>query len=55
MPQWITVLFTTDIGLLSMAVIAFILVMATYLFFFVRRHVREDSLAHEQQHQKLPQ
>ncbi|WP_081413070.1 DUF3149 domain-containing protein [Chitinilyticum aquatile] len=41
-------LFTSDIGLLSLFTIGFIIVMAVYLFFFVRRHIREDTLAQNQ-------
>jgi hypothetical protein len=36
-------LFTSTIGILSLFTIAFVLGMATYLFFFVRRHIREDT------------
>lgn len=35
----LTDLFTTDIGILSLLTIGFIICMATYIFFFVRRHV----------------
>lgn len=36
-------LFGTDIGLLSLFTIGFIIVMAIYLYYFVRRHMREDE------------
>lgn len=42
----LTDLFTTDIGLLSLAVIVFIIGMAIYLFRYVREHVRLDTEAH---------
>jgi len=35
----LTDLFTTDIGILSLMTIGFIIGMATYIFFFVRKHV----------------
>lgn len=36
-------LFKSDIGLLSLFTIVFILVMAAYLFRFVRRHMAEEE------------
>ncbi|MBE9610756.1 DUF3149 domain-containing protein [Chitinilyticum piscinae] len=42
-------LFTSDIGLLSLFTIGFVIVMAIYLFFFVRRHIREDSQKQQNQ------
>lgn len=36
-------LFSTDIGLLSVFTIGFILVMAAYLVNFARRHIAEDE------------
>jgi hypothetical protein len=39
-------LFTSDIGLLSLFTILFILGMAVYIFFYVRRKVIEDTAAH---------
>ena len=36
-------LFGSDIGLLSLFTIAFILVMAVYLYRFAKRHIAEDS------------
>lgn len=36
-------LFTTDIGLLSIFTIGFILVMAIYLIRFAVRHMREEE------------
>ncbi|MCL2656254.1 MAG: DUF3149 domain-containing protein [Betaproteobacteria bacterium] len=42
-------LLTSDVGLLSLFTIVFIICMAFYLFFFVRNRMRED----EQRQQKL--
>jgi hypothetical protein len=39
-------LFTSDIGLLSLFTILFILGMAIYIFFYVRRKVTEDTAAY---------
>ena len=39
-------LFTTDIGLLSVFTIGFILVMGVYIYRFVRRHMAEDERLH---------
>lgn len=36
-------LFKSDIGLLSLFIIVFILVMAAYLYRFARRHMAEDE------------
>ncbi|WIM05575.1 MAG: DUF3149 domain-containing protein [Candidatus Nitricoxidivorans perseverans] len=36
-------LFSTDIGLLSLFTIGFVIVMAVYLIGFVRRHMKEDA------------
>ena len=36
-------LFTSDIGLLSLFIILFVVVMAIYLYRFVRRHMAEDE------------
>ncbi|HAF55858.1 MAG TPA: DUF3149 domain-containing protein [Thauera sp.] len=36
-------LLTSDIGLLSLFTIAFILVMAAYLYRYARRHMAEDE------------
>lgn len=38
-------LFSSDVGLMSAGVIGFIIVMAAYLFVFVRRKMREDAAA----------
>ncbi|MEN9657703.1 MAG: hypothetical protein RL571_1168 [Pseudomonadota bacterium] len=38
-------LFTSDIGLLSLFTILFVLSMAAYIFFYVRRKVIEDTAA----------
>jgi hypothetical protein len=38
-------LFTSDIGLLSLFTILFVLSMAMYIFFYVRRKVIEDTAA----------
>lgn len=37
-----TELFTTDIGLLSLFTIAFILGMAIYLYIYVSRHMKDS-------------
>jgi hypothetical protein len=39
-------LFSTDIGLLSLFTIGFVVVMGTYLGRFVKRHVAEDEQSH---------
>jgi len=39
-------LFTTDIGLLSVFTIGFILVMGGYIYRYVKRHMAEDERAH---------
>lgn len=36
-------LFSTDIGLLSMFTIGFVLVMGGYIYRFVKRHMAEDE------------
>jgi cbb3-type cytochrome oxidase subunit 3 len=41
-------LFKSDIGLLSLFTIVFIICMAIYLFFFVRGRIRQEE-QHEQQ------
>lgn len=43
-------LFTTDIGLLSVFTIGFIIVMAIYIGNFVKRHVAEDERNAHRQH-----
>lgn len=40
---------TTDYGLMSLAVIAFTLVMGAYISRFVKRHIKEDTEAHERE------
>ncbi|HEX5310195.1 DUF3149 domain-containing protein [Aquabacterium sp.] len=40
---------TTDYGLMSAAVIAFMFVMLGYIGRFVARHVKEDTEAHERE------
>lgn len=42
MQAWID-FFTTDYGLMSLAVIAFILFMGAYIGWFVNMHVKEDT------------
>ncbi|MDR0479753.1 MAG: DUF3149 domain-containing protein [Burkholderiaceae bacterium] len=37
------ILFETDIGLLSLFTIVFIICMAIYLFFFVRNHMQDEE------------
>ena len=39
-------LFTTDIGILSLFTIAFILAMAVFIWRFVKRNIRKDEEAH---------
>lgn len=39
-------LFTTDIGLLSLFTIDFILAMAVFIWRFVKNNIRKDSEAH---------
>ncbi len=41
---WIE-LFTTDIGLLSLFTIAFIIVMAVYIVYFVKQRLAEEQEA----------
>lgn len=41
-------LFSTDIGLLSVFTIAFIIGMAVFIGRFVKQHVQEDERAHGQ-------
>ena len=36
-------LFSTDIGLLSMFTIVFVIAMAAYLYRFAKRHIAEDE------------
>lgn len=43
-------LFSTDIGLLSVFTIAFIIGMAVFIGRFVKQHVQEDERAHGQGH-----
>jgi len=43
-------LFTTDIGLLSVFTIGFILVMGVYIYRYVKKHMREDEQMHGQSH-----
>lgn len=43
-------LFSTDIGLLSVFTIGFIIVMGIYLYRFVKRHMREDERLHGHGH-----
>ncbi|UXY17025.1 DUF3149 domain-containing protein [Chitiniphilus purpureus] len=38
-------LFMSEIGLLSLFTIGFMIVMAAYLFYFVRRNVRQETAA----------
>lgn len=46
MQAWIN-FFTTDYGLMSLAVIAFMFVMLGYIGVFVSRHVKADTLEHD--------
>jgi len=36
-------LFTSDIGLLSLFTILFMVVMAVYIYFFVKRHAADEA------------
>jgi hypothetical protein len=46
MQAWID-FFTTDYGLMSLAVIAFMFAMLGYIGVYVSRHVREDTERHD--------
>lgn len=46
-------LFATDIGLLTLFTIGFIVVMAAWLFFFVRKNVARDEAAHANDEPRL--
>ena len=46
MQAWID-FFTTDYGLMSLAVIAFMIAMGGYIAWFVAKHVEEDTQAHD--------
>lgn len=46
MHAWID-FFTTDYGLMSLAVIAFMFAMLGYIGWYVARHVREDTARHD--------
>jgi hypothetical protein len=46
MQAWID-FFTTDYGLMSLAVIAFIIGMGAYIGWFVNKHVKEDTARHD--------
>jgi hypothetical protein len=46
MHAWID-FFTTDYGLMSLAVIAFMFAMLGYIGWFVSKHVKQDTEAHE--------
>jgi hypothetical protein len=41
-------LFTTDIGLLSVFTIGFVLVIGGFIYRFARQHMDEDEKAHGQ-------
>ena len=45
----LTELFTTDVGLLSVAVLAFMLGMGGFYLRYFIKHVREDSAQHPPQ------
>lgn len=47
----LTDLFTTDIGILSLITIGFIIGMASYIGWFVRKHVLAEEA---QQHAQAP-
>jgi uncharacterized membrane protein YkvI len=46
MHAWID-FFTTDYGLMSLAVIAFMFVMLGYIYRYVAKHVKEDTERHD--------
>lgn len=46
MHAWID-FFTTDYGLMSLAVIAFMFVMLGYIAWYVAKHVKEDTERHD--------
>ncbi|XZG71480.1 DUF3149 domain-containing protein [Chitinibacteraceae bacterium HSL-7] len=48
-------LFTSHIGLLSLFTIGFVIAMAVYIFFYVRKQIRIDTERHlqQQQHQQV--
>jgi len=46
MHAWID-FFTTDYGLMSLAVIAFMFAMLGYIGWFVAKHVEEDTARHD--------
>lgn len=46
MQAWID-FFTTDYGLMSLAVIAFMFVMLGYIGWYVARHVKADVAEHD--------
>ncbi|MBI3381941.1 MULTISPECIES: DUF3149 domain-containing protein [unclassified Aquabacterium] len=46
MHAWID-FFTTDYGLMSLAVIAFMFVMLGYIYHYVAKHVKEDTERHD--------
>ncbi|WP_373974648.1 DUF3149 domain-containing protein [Chitinibacter sp. SCUT-21] len=43
----LSTLFSSQIGLLSLFTIGFVLVMAIYIYFFVRRQIKIDTEAQE--------
>ncbi len=46
MQAWID-FFTTDYGLMSLAVILFVLVMGGYIGWYVNKHVKADIARHD--------
>lgn len=46
MQAWID-FFTTDYGLMSLGVIMFVLVMGSYIGWYVNKHVKEDTERHD--------
>ncbi|GAA5785884.1 hypothetical protein GCM10007860_14960 [Chitiniphilus shinanonensis] len=45
-------LFMSDIGLLSLFTIGFVVAMAVFIFCYARRAIRRDTLAHQQEEQQ---
>lgn len=46
MQAWID-FFTTDYGLMSLAVIAFVLFMGSYFGWYINKHIKEDTERHD--------
>ncbi|MDR2172750.1 MAG: DUF3149 domain-containing protein [Burkholderiales bacterium] len=42
-------LLTTDVGILSLLSILFMIVMSFYLYFWVEKKIKEDAIKHEKE------